>query len=185
MIRGDQHVYQILAHLAPQCRSYLGIGVREGACLMSVVRNAPKLDHIVVCDTWGNHHGGTGRGSHVHIDVQLDAQGYAGRRQYLDGDSAILIPTLLTEPQYKWYFDMIFVDGNHGYDGALADLRHTWPLTRQYLLVHDIEDSRVWEATKVFLGEIGHECEVRLCVCTKHVPATQLTIIVERRHSHG
>lgn len=115
-------------------RSYLEIGCREGDSLRRVVKANQSLERIVVCDTWGGVYGGTGRGSHQHIESLLASLGYAGSVRFLDGDSRVLIPTLSCK------FDLILVDGDHSDEGAEADLNNVLPLLGAggRILFHDI-----------------------------------------------
>lgn len=115
-------------------KSYLEIGCREGDSLRLVVAANPTLERLVVCDTWGGIYGGTGRGSHRHIEELLSSLGYAGEVRFLDGDSRELIPTL------RETFDLILVDGDHSDEGAAADLANVRPLLAAggRILFHDI-----------------------------------------------
>lgn len=115
-------------------KSYLEIGCREGGSLRLVVAANPTLERLVICDTWGGIYGGTGRGSHRHIEELLASLGYAGEVRFLDGDSRELIPTL------RETFDLILVDGDHSDEGAAADLANVRSLLAAggRLLFHDI-----------------------------------------------
>ena len=113
--------------------SYLEIGVYDGGSLLSVLQSAPDLNHLVLCDlfahdwiSWGRGNGGAPAGTHAHIDQLLAASGYRGEVQFLVGDSRQLIPQLPRAPQ----FDLIFVDGDHSHEAALADFQNVWPLLR-------------------------------------------------------
>lgn len=126
--------------------SYLEIGVKEGASLLTVLAASPSLTRVVLCDTWGGIDGGTSRGSHDHIDALLRRIGYRGDAIFLDGDSRTLIPALPRVPT----FDLITVDGCHEANVATLDLSHAWPLLRPggILVMDDIERAhlrRVWE----------------------------------------
>lgn len=143
--------YELLAHFAPAATSYLGIGVQEGVCVQHVVRANPTI-HLTLCDTWGREHGGTGRGSHHHIDQWLQQHGHDGRREYLNGPSQEMIPRLDPRPQ----FDLIYVDGSHEEAAALDDLRNCWPrlVVGGVMLVHDIKMPPVWSAVLRWLDEV-------------------------------
>lgn len=148
--------YDVLAALAPAASSYLGIGVQEGVCVEHVVRTQPTVN-LTLCDTWGLTHGGTGRGSHAHIDRKLIALGHLGSVVYLDGASAELIPTLRGRS-----FDLAYVDGDHSEAAAMTDLLNTWPLVTGAMVVHDIRMATVWAALTRFLDTAG-EASVRCC----------------------
>lgn len=115
-------------------RSYLEIGTRDGGSLRVVVENSPDLSHVVCSDTWGGEWGGTARGTHDHVDRMLCELLYTGEVLYLDGDSKATIPALTGQ------FDLILVDGDHSYEGGMADLANVWPLCRSggCIAFHDI-----------------------------------------------
>ena len=103
-------------------RSYLEIGTRDGDSLRVVIENSPELDRIVCCDTWGSEYGGSGRGSDDHIHRMLAELLYVGNLACLTGHSKQTVPAL------KGPFDLVLVDGDHSYAGAMADLENVWPL---------------------------------------------------------
>jgi hypothetical protein len=147
--------WEILGALAPEMHSYLGIGVQEGGCVQTIVRVNPDVD-LMLCDTWGFVHGGTGRENHDHIAVMLKSLGHRGSVTFLDGRSQDLIPlqTKVVEVSY--------VDGDHGYDCALADFRNTWPLTSTVLVAHDMKTNPpAYDAMQTFLSETSNVKEVQ------------------------
>lgn len=120
-------------------RHYLEIGVRDGDSLRVVLEEAGQhLESVWLADLWGSDYGGTGRGSHAHIEQLLQDFGFDGRPVFLDGDSRNTLPALL--PQKARAFDLVLVDGDHSEAVGLADLRNAWPLVRPggTLLFHDI-----------------------------------------------
>jgi len=125
--------------LGHDVRHYLEIGTREGDSLRVVVENSiDTLESIWCADMWVSDYGGTGRGSHWHIEKLLDMIGYGGRRSFLNGNSRDTIPLLM--PEQAEAFDLVLVDGDHSYEGGMADLENTWPLVRPGCCVvfHDI-----------------------------------------------
>jgi hypothetical protein len=130
-----------------EARSYLEIGVQEGNSLASVVQaNLQGLRRIALCDTWGLHHGGTGRNGHEHIDTMLKEMGYDGDVLYLDGPSAEQIPLL-----HGQRFDLVHVDGDHTFGGALTDMLNAGPLANRRMVVHDIFFPAVADACRLYL----------------------------------
>ena len=131
-------------YLAEHCQRnkvarYLEIGTREGDSLRVVLESAPPyLCEVWVADLWGSDYGGSGRGSHAHIDELLDDFNFDGRRVFLDGDSRNTIPALM--PEKAEAFDLVLVDGDHSYEGGMADLENTWPLVKPggCVVFHDI-----------------------------------------------
>lgn len=111
-------------------KSYLEIGVREGDSFLALL-NGCSPDRVVLCDNWSLNAGGTGKGSHAHIQALLDSlRGKPIRYPipenitYLDGDSHTLIKTLPKDEP----FDFITVDGDHTKVGAKQDLEEAWEL---------------------------------------------------------
>ena len=122
-------------------RSYLEIGSREGGSLTAVLRHArPHPELIVCCDTWGNTRGGTGRGSHRHIDRVMDKEGYEGQRHFLDGPSQKLIPMLLLRD-----FSLVLIDGDHRAEPARKDVANAWPLVAPdgLMVIDDTNTERI------------------------------------------
>lgn len=142
--------YGVLAELAPSARSYLCVGVSEGECLRHVVEANPLIERLALCDTWGREHGGTGRGSHGHIEEMLAKLRYRGHVSYFDGRSQILIPTL---PQHQAY-DLSYVDGSHVEEEEYADLVNVWPHTNKAMVVHDARQPQVWSAIGRWLDTV-------------------------------
>jgi hypothetical protein len=107
-------------------KTYLEIGVREGCSLRRVLK-ARSVRNAYLCDTWGDSYGGSGRGSHAHIEQILDDEFPGVQATFLDGDSKVTVPALIDEGVHV---DMALVDGDHSHEGALADLRNVWQLIR-------------------------------------------------------
>jgi len=101
---------------------YLEIGVREGASLVAVLGadTDNRIRQITMIDPWTAEFGGTGRGSHDHIDYLLDRLKYDGARTYHDTYSKLALP------EVKGKFDMVLVDGNHSAEMAKHDIFESW-----------------------------------------------------------
>jgi hypothetical protein len=136
----------VLAALASDSdtQTYLGIGVQEGECVKSVVL-AGQVKKLLLCDTWGPHHGGTNRGSHAHISEMLLRIGYNGNVQYFDMPSNQLV-TALNE-----WVDLSYVDGDHSENTAFRDMTLAWIWSCHAMVVHDIYMPSVDAAMKRFL----------------------------------
>lgn len=132
--------HEILARLARllPVRSYLEVGVRDGCSLWVVLEANPRIMRLALADDWGTTHGGTGRGSHEHVAALLRNIGWPGRVLWLDGRSQETLPELSMRVPTPT-FDLVHIDGDHSYDGALADLRNCWPLTTAAMIVHDVD----------------------------------------------
>lgn len=132
--------HEILARLSRllPAQSYLEVGVRDGCSLWVVLEANSRIKRLALADDWGTSHGGTGRGSHEHVAALLRDIGWPGRVTWLDGRSQETLPELgMRVPTPK--FDLVHVDGDHSYRGALADLRNCWPLTLRAMVVHDVD----------------------------------------------
>lgn len=153
----DATQHEILARLSRllPARSYMEVGVRDGCTLWVAIEANPKgITRLALSDTWGDEHGGNGRGSHEHIARLLSAVGWSGSVSWLDGRSQETVPEFLADP-----FDLVHIDGDHSYEGALADLRNCWPLTDRVMVVHDYHlVPEVREAVENFVAESGAFC---------------------------
>jgi predicted O-methyltransferase YrrM len=115
-------IYQVLKEVVGsiQPRSYLEIGVREGDSLSCVLQAdvQKRIERVVLCDNWGSTFGGTNRQTHIHImDVLLQTR-YAKSIEFYDGDSKETVPRIWGP------FDLILLDGDHSYDGCMADMEN-------------------------------------------------------------
>lgn len=55
-------------------------------------------------------------------------EGYMDKLTRIEADSQVLLPTW--EKDKTGYFDLIFVDADHGLIGAGKDIKHSWPLLK-------------------------------------------------------
>jgi len=170
VITGYMPHHQVLAKLAKHSETYLEIGVQDGDSIAAVVEANPAL-HLTMCDDWGLNHGGTNRGNHDHIDRLLNDMGHFGvNRVFLDGKSQDLIPGLVEQ------FDLVHVDADHSFEGCKADLKNCWPLTRCWLVVHDVFFQEVRDAVFQFLEWNAPEIAEIKVSASDHG-----TIVIERR----
>jgi hypothetical protein len=97
-----------------------------------------RIDHLCLCDTWGNTYGGDGRGSHLHISALLERRDYKGQVFFCDGDSKKTIPQLRDK------FDMVLVDGDHSHSGCLSDMVNSWSHLKDggFMVIDDIIHSQ-------------------------------------------
>lgn len=118
-------------------KKYMEIGVGEGDAVSWQIKHSPSLEKIVLCDTWGDKWGGSGRGNHNHIVARLQNEKYPLKNVvFLDGSSFDLIPEYFAENKDE-IFDLIFIDGDHSSEGARTDILNTIDHTR-VLAVHDV-----------------------------------------------
>jgi hypothetical protein len=148
-----------LHHIARQLHvptRILEVGVREGDSLQAMLTGACCVRAVLV-DTWGPHHGGTGRGNGNHVlpilreaKVRTELQGLSMSSRILSLPSHTALPQLLRDGEA---FDLTHIDGDHSYAGAVGDLRLAWPLTTTVLVVHDLFMGPVLDAIRIFLQE--------------------------------
>jgi len=97
---------------ATQIEEYMEIGVADGDSTLAVIKQF-KPGRVVLCDNWGDGHGGTGRGDHNYVEKRILETGYLRQDiTFLDGDSRELIPRFFTLNPAA-YFDLIHVDDDH------------------------------------------------------------------------
>jgi predicted O-methyltransferase YrrM len=65
-----------------------------------------------------------------------------GQVEFKNGDSKVLVPELAKT--YSKKVDIYLVDGDHAYEGALADIRNGLPMVKPggFILVHDVDRGR-------------------------------------------
>jgi hypothetical protein len=137
------------AHLPTR---YLEIGVNDGLSVFALVTSInlqralhrlsaadPLFDELALADDWGRAFGGSGRGSHQHVEQLLrSTNARAEHLVFLDGDSKETVPRYLAARQGQPPFDVIYVDGDHSYDGARIDLQNVIPFVGQILFFDDM-----------------------------------------------
>lgn len=171
-MRCDLKHRAVLKVAATGSRSFLEIGVQDGGSLTEVLIAEPRIQNLLLCDTWCRRHGGTGRGDHKHIEELLFGLGYRDEVKFLDGRSQD------TVPRYSAFhngaqFDLSHVDGSHDYEDALMDLENAWKLTAKRMVVHDVSFGQVWKAVNEFGGRADAEARVAF--------GDLSTIVFERR----
>lgn len=75
----------------------------------------------------------------------LNMQGYEGKYKRIVGDSKKILPQMRDQENLK--FDLIFVDGDHTYQGALSDMNDSWPMVRRggVMMVDDVFHKNNWD----------------------------------------
>lgn len=128
---GHPCMYDVLDRVGReyQPKSYLEIGVFDGASAFSLIQAAPSLKRIVLCDIfgqdWRQWSGGPKHGEPRDAMRSLLLQAdYHGDSELIIGNSNVEIPKL------KETFDVITVDGDHTYHVAYADVKNAYPLLR-------------------------------------------------------
>lgn len=134
-------------------RRYLEIGVNEGYSLLAMITSLrlqyllhnpqeismPLFDELVLADVWGRQYGGTGRGTHRHIENLLRTSNVDLKTvHFLDGDSKKTVPAFFKSRAASVPIDVIYVDGDHSYNGARTDLENVLPHIGKVLFFDDM-----------------------------------------------
>ncbi|WP_441280331.1 class I SAM-dependent methyltransferase [Tardiphaga sp. 862_B3_N1_1] len=120
-------IVTVLLALAEQLqpKSYLEIGVRRGRSVCTVASKAPACDFYMF-DMWVSNYAGMENPGPDLVTQELDKFGHSGKRVFTDGNShATLKPFFKANANLA--FDIITVDGDHTYDGAVEDLCEVLP----------------------------------------------------------
>lgn len=145
-------------------KSYMEIGVREGASLYCVlveekeivdfVMNCLRDDRTVITDEiierlydsftinkdvelflFDDWSHEMGKGGEARLKILLNTTRPTGKNNIISGDSKETIPTFLAN--YKQKIDLVFVDGDHSREGAWLDLMNVKD-SFKVLVFHDL-----------------------------------------------
>lgn len=127
--------------------SYLEIGARQGVALRYFVERVPSIKRVTVIDLPGADWGKAGseielRTNLAHLDV--DAITHLG-----DSTDPAIVRAVS-----EFTYSVVFIDGDHTYDGVRQDADNYLPLADDFCGFHDIchpKDSRAYGATKLWL----------------------------------
>lgn len=133
------HAYVSVA-LIIKPKSVLEVGVRLGYSLVSMLRGFSKIENIVGIDTetWVPE-------SQRLAKENLCAAGYSGSLQLPSVSSRGYAAKL----KDFGTFDIVHIDGDHSYYGALLDMLEYWPLVRAgggVMIVDDLQRFDVMRA---------------------------------------
>ncbi len=152
--RGHADVRAVLLYLARKYKpkTYLEIGVRKGYSMACVVSGNP-ICHIIGADLWVKDYGQEANGSPGSVRDLMEFLGHAAPLEFLNGKSQTTVPDFhVQNPEFK--FDLILVDGDHSYQGTLADLQNSLDVLARdgFIVVDDLHDKEVKRAVDDFLG---------------------------------
>lgn len=106
-------------------RTYLEIGVRRGRSMAMVAAAAPECA-LHGFDMWIEDYAGMPNPGGDFVKKEIASLGHKGHIEMISGDSHVTVPRFLADhPSLE--LDLVTVDGDHSYEGALADLRTVIP----------------------------------------------------------
>ena len=136
-------------------RSYLEIGAREGYALRYLVERLPSIKRVVAVDFPGAKWGYPDSGPKLQDNLnELPCEAMA-----IFGDSTDQEVIDRAAGEY----DLVFIDGDHRYEGVLADYTNYGPMGR-IVALHDINQqpgSKAYGVTKLW-GEIKGDESVEI-----------------------
>jgi cephalosporin hydroxylase len=118
-----------------QPKSILEIGVRFGYSARSFLFAAPQADYLGL-DIDEPSHGPYQGIPREWAELQLRRRYPDNRIQTMQMDTQVLSYS----PDMNKKFDLVHIDGDHSYQGALADLMKFWPACRNTMVVDDYKE---------------------------------------------
>jgi predicted O-methyltransferase YrrM len=108
-----------------QPENYLEIGVRRGRSVCAIAAKAPSCN-MYMFDMWVANYAGMENPGEELVESELKKFGHTGIRQFFNGNSHQTLKTFFRDHP-SLAFDIITVDGDHSYDGAVEDLCDVLP----------------------------------------------------------
>jgi predicted O-methyltransferase YrrM len=105
--------------------TYLEIGVRRGRSVCAVASKSPDCD-LYMFDQWKRGYAGMENPGPDLVMKELDKIGHKGERNVFSGNSHTTLKEFFKKNN-DITFDMITVDGDHSYKGAVEDLCDVLP----------------------------------------------------------
>ncbi len=106
--------------------SYLEIGVRRGRSACAVASRTPACNFYLF-DMWKNkNYAGMDNPGHEFVEEELPRLGHTGTREFILGNSHQTLKEFFGKNPEKG-LDIITVDGDHTFDGAVEDLCDVLP----------------------------------------------------------
>jgi predicted O-methyltransferase YrrM len=104
---------------------------------------------LISVDDWSGDHGGKAHSKRPALHRMKDL-GLAECVTFVGSDSVEWLKT-----QKDGSADIVWVDGDHSYEGASGDIREAWRVTRDMVAVHDTENASCGENVSKAICETG------------------------------
>lgn len=144
---GIKDLRQVLAIYKEKYKieTYLEIGVRRGYSMAIIAADSDV--NIVGIDPWIADYAGVPNPGVDFIRKQMKRVNHTGSLTLYSADSKTVVPVL------PFKFDMITVDGDHSFEGAITDLRNCINLFNYCILLDDIDIDpdviRAWQTIQI------------------------------------
>lgn len=138
-----------------QVENYLEIGVFRGRSLALLASQAVEAN-LFCFDLWVENYSGLENPGPEFVRGQLARVGHRGEASFISGSSQETLPVFL-EAHPGLFFDIVTVDGDHSYGGALIDLQNVLPRVKLggVLIFDDIRHPKHRALEHLWDGVVG------------------------------
>lgn len=149
----DEKLFLLATVLMVKPRSILEIGVSAGHATLWLAA-AARLSgaRMVSVDDWSAAHGGRAKGPEKAAKRLAD-NGLADAVEFIGNDSVAYMRSCADKG-----FDLVWVDGDHSFEGASADIREALRVAGKLVIVHDTNQKAYATVREACLGICEHWC---------------------------
>lgn len=136
------------------CQKIAEVGVFRGENFMRMIEHNPEV--AVAVDSWAND-GITANDAKLSQE-RLDEQFECFRAMTMNKPFVEIKRGLTAEIAKDYednYFDLIYIDADHGYEGCKRDLEAWYPKCQRFFIGDDYNKSGVRKAVDEFASKIG------------------------------